>query len=152
MTESTITCERCSASVPAGSSTCPNCGAPMSEAAATGYETTKIGDVFATTKLEMPPDEPVQETTAEEPATPEPTPEPARARSEPTVAIPPASAEPSYTSPEPVDVSRSEVESTKPTKKWYSNPLAWVAGLVVLFACCTCSIVFIGITMYLRGR
>ena len=136
MTESTLTCDRCTAPIPAGASKCPSCGAPLTEAAATGFETMKIGDAFATTKLEMPPEEPVQEAFQEVvektlPApelapTPPPQPEPARA-------------EPVFTTPQWAESAAkpsAQVESATPKKEWYQNPLTWIIGCGVLFLCC----------------
>lgn len=138
MTESTITCDRCSAPVPAGASKCPNCGAPLTEAAATGFETTKIGDMFATTKLEMPPEEPVADATIMEEPSPEtvPVPEPE------TVAEPePARSEPIYEAPAPATQAftpTASAESVQPAKEWYRNPLVIGIGCAVLFMCCVC--------------
>lgn len=130
MTESTITCDRCSAPVPAGASKCPNCGAPLTENAATGFETTKIGDAFATTKLEMPPEEPLQEAVVEELAAPEPTSAPDPTQLEPTFVAPPL-AEPAFT-------PSARAESVETEKVWYKNPLIIGIGCAVLFLCCAC--------------
>lgn len=137
MTESTITCDRCSAPVPAGANKCPNCGAPLTEAAATGFETTKIGDMFATTKLEMPPEEPIPDAIPEEPSLetvpapqPEIAPEPEPPRSEPVFEVP-SPVTPAFT-------PSASAESVQPTKEWYKNPLVIGIGCVVLFMCCVC--------------
>jgi len=74
MTPMTMTCERCGSGVPAGSSTCPNCGAPVGAA---GYETRKVDAGWSA------PETPAYEPTVK-------VPEPQAAEPVPPVYTPPA--------------------------------------------------------------
>lgn len=131
MTDITNTCDRCSAPVPAGSNTCPSCGAPLTETAASGFETTKLDDIFSTTKLDTTANGLLQEPFAKDPIPQESAENPEPITAEPTVSTSPLS-DSSFT-------PLSPLEKVSTSKEWYKNPLVWVIGCVVLFICCACT-------------
>jgi hypothetical protein len=143
MSEQTITCDRCSATIPAGSETCPQCGAPLSENAAAGLKTVQLESPFQTMKID-------QSEIEKPPAAPK------KAESPPDVpeeylktrvvdAPPPA---------RPVEVSRppetsfTESEPEKPAKS--RAPLIWIGGAcAVIILCCLCLAVVGGAIYFL---
>ena len=113
MTANTMTCERCGSGVPAGASTCPNCGAPVGVAA---YETRKVDAGWSAVEAPQPvePPQPAYEPTVKVLETP--TPEP----------VPPVYTPPPYT-------STSLPQAPKRSRVWQI-----VAGCVALVVICCC--------------
>lgn len=113
MSANTIFCERCGSGVPAGASTCPNCGAPVG---ASAYETRKVDAGWSQVEVPQPgsPQQPAYEPTVKVPEIP--TPEP----------VPPV-----FT-PEPV-VPTSFPETPKRSRVW--QILAGCVGAILVCIC-----------------
>jgi hypothetical protein len=121
-----MTCERCGAGVPAGASTCPNCGAPVGAAT---YETRKVDAGWS--EVEVP--QPV---------------EPAQPAYEPTVKVPevstPEPVPPVYT---PLPAAASYSEPPRRSRVW--QVIAGCIGAVLI--CCCLAVVSIIVSAIVLG-
>lgn len=131
-----ITCERCGSNVPAGSSVCPNCGAPVSSStqAEEWVQTDAQPSARDKETIKLAEEEPAQEL----PVPPRPVDKVESPASQPEV---------SYTPPQPTFQPQNLASPATPQKK--SNLVLWiVGGCVALFLLCCC-ISVIGAALYI---